>query len=435
MRILFGVHHFPPHYQGGAEKIAFLTAKSLAARGHEILLVAVERVDYPGPSQVYWEEEIFNGIRTRRLFYDGKNTFAPSEKEFDNPHTRLAIEDAIRSFNPQIFYLIGGYLLSGSVLEAAHDHNLPIILKITDLWFCCPRITMLRTDGTISGLPIRARRCARCLGEVQRRFRIPGKIVPWLMDFYWGMQQEVINIFEKRERFLKKVLQYPEVIISESRFLREMYIEYGVDPSKIIHSRQGKDFSYLSPTDIEKTTSRQLRLAYFGQIANHKGVHILIKAVKQIKNENLALRIYGDETAFPKYVKKIQSLAADDPRITFCQPYRSLQEQTKLLRDIDLIVVPSIWYENSPNVVLEAQGHHTPILASDFAGLREMVNHGENGLLFNMGDADDLAEKIMTLLENPNLLEHLKSNSGNSIRPIDDEMDELESIFMRYANK
>jgi len=435
LRILIGVHHLPPHYQGGAEKIALLTARALAGRGHEIYMFAVERIDYKGSKKVYWEDEVSNGIIIRRIFFDGSSSFAPNAAEFNNPFVRSAFKEALEEFKPQLFYLIGGYLLSGSVIEEAFDKSIPVIVKITDFWYLCPRITMLRTDGTVSGLPINPNRCARCVGEEKRRYRIPGRIFPSIMDLFWRVENKNVSYFQERNKYLSTVMQKVEVFISESKFLKNMYVEGGINEKKIIQIRQGKDFNYLTHADLEKTKSDTLRVAYFGQITKHKGVHILIEAIKKIPSDKVNLCIHGDDTAFPAYTHSLKRMIGNDKRIELCKPFSTVKEQTKLFKEIDVLVVPTIGNENSPNVVLEAQLHHTPVIASDFAGLPEMIEDGKNGLLFQRADPDDLSKKIKGLLDEPEKLEYLKNHSGFGIRTIKEEMDLLEDLFHKYVNE
>lgn len=435
MRILIGVHHLPPHYQGGAEKIALLTARELAMRGHEIFMFTVERIDYKGSKIVYWEDEESNGIIIRRIFFDGINSFAPNSAEFNNPFVRSAFKETLEEFKPQLFYLIGGYLLSGSVIEEAFDQRVPVLVKITDFWYLCPRITMLRTDGTVSELPINPNRCARCLGEEKRRYRIPGRMFPSIMDLYWRAEKNKMIYIQERNKYLSTVMQKVEVFISESKFLKDMYVAGGLEEKKIIQIRQGKDFDYLTREDLEKTKSDHLRIAYFGQIAQHKGIHILIEAMKKLSNKNINLCIHGDVTAFPEYTKSLIRMIGNDNRIHFCKPFSTVREQTSLFKEIDVLVVPSICNENSPNVVLEAQSHHTPVIASDFAGLPEMIEDGENGLLFRRADPDDLANKIRMLLNESEKLEYLKNYSGSGVRTIKEEMDLLEEQFSYFVRE
>jgi glycosyltransferase involved in cell wall biosynthesis len=87
-----------------------------------------------------------------------------------------------------------------------------------------------------------------------------------------------------------------------------------------------------------------------------------------------------------------------------------------------------VWYENSPNVILEAFAHHTPVVASDLGGMAELVRDGENGLLFAPGDADSLARQLRRLLDDPHLLSALRAGIG-PVKSVAQEMDELEGVY------
>jgi glycosyltransferase involved in cell wall biosynthesis len=65
-------------------------------------------------------------------------------------------------------------------------------------------------------------------------------------------------------------------------------------------------------------------------------------------------------------------------------------DYTSVFTLVSQVVVPSIWYENSPNVILEAFAHRTPVVASDLGGMAELVEDGVNGLRFTPGDASSL---------------------------------------------
>ena len=101
---------------------------------------------------------------------------------------------------------------------------------------------------------------------------------------------------------------------------------------------------------------------------------------------------------------------------------------TQVYAGIDVLVVPSIWYENSPNVILEAFAHQTPVIASDLGGMAELVDDQKTGLLFVPNDAVDLARKLETLLNDPGLLTRLQ---GNIVSPetLETEMAELLLVY------
>ncbi len=317
--------------------------------------------------------------------------------------------------------------MSGRALQVAHQLGMPTVVTLTDFWFLCPRISMLRSNGQVSTLPINAATCARCLGEEKRRYRLAGRIAPALMNAFWRLRKTQIRNIEARMTFLRQTLNQADAIISPSRFLRSTFIKAGVEPERIIFSRQGRDFPDLTPEILRKTSSSGLEVGYIGQIAWHKGVHVLFEAARRMSKLPLTVRAYGDTMSFPEYTAHLRRLMAGDERLKLVGVYHR-QEVSQVLRGLDVIVVPSLWYENSPNAILEAFAHHTPVIASNLGGMAELVRDGENGLLFAPGDADDLARQLRRLLDDPRLLPALRAGIG-PVKSMAQEMDELEEIY------
>ena len=223
------------------------------------------------------------------------------------------------------------------------------------------------------------------------------------MALYWRSQTAQVQQMVARMTFLRQVLNQATTIISPSKFLRSMYIDAGIDADRLLFMRQGHDFHNVPPELLVKTPSDCLRIGYVGQITQHKGVHILFEAMKEISNRNVKVIAYGNTEQFPQYTSQLKSLIRDDARVILAGSFKR-EELSSVLRNLDIIVVPSLWYENSPNVILEAFAHRTPVIASDLGGMAELVRHGENGLLFAPGDANDLATQLQRLLENRSLL-------------------------------
>lgn len=431
MKIVIAVHHFPPRYTGGAELRAYRTAAALRARSHEVHVVCVERIDTGPVGSVAWEDSAYDGIAVRRLSFNLAAAPDPFRWEYDNPWIGHHLREFLDEQYPDVFHLIGGYLMSGRALRVAHQLGIPTVVTLTDFWFLCRRIWMLRSNGQVSTLPINAVTCARCLGEEKRRYRLPGRIAPRLMDAFWRLQKTQIRNVEARMAFLCQTLNQVDAIISPSQFLRSIFIEAGVEPERIIFSRQGRDFPDLMPEMLEKTPSSGLRVGYIGQIAWHKGVHLLFEAARRMPNASLSVRAYGDTTPFPEYTARLRRLMAGSERLKLAGVYRR-QEVSQVLRELDVIVVPSLWYENSPNAILEAFAHRTPVVASNLGALAELVRDEENGLLFAPGDADDLARQLRRLLDDPCLLPALRAGIG-PVKSVAQEIDELEEIYRAVA--
>jgi glycosyltransferase involved in cell wall biosynthesis len=429
MKIVIAVHHFPPRFTAGAEGESYRIAASLQSRGHEVRVVCVEHVDAGPPNGVAWHDDVHAGVTVRRLSFNLAAVPDPIHWEYNNPWIGGHLREFLDEYRPDIFHLISGYLITASAVQVAHELSVPTVVSLMDFWFLCRRITMLRSNGQISTLPINPVTCARCLGEEKRRYRLAGRIVPGLMSIFWRLQKKQISHFEKRMAFLRQVLNQADAIISRSQFLRSAFIEAGIQPERIVFSRQGRDFDILPPETTERAPVSSLRVGYIGQIAWHKGVHVVLEAMRRMPGAPLTVRVFGDARHFPGYADRLRQLCAGDGRIELAGAYRG-EEVGRVLRGLDVIVVPSLWYENSPNVILEAFAYHIPVIASNLGGMAELVNDGENGLLFKPGDPDGLAWQLRRLLEDPRLLPRLRAGIG-PVKSVGQEMDELEAIYRR----
>jgi glycosyltransferase involved in cell wall biosynthesis len=432
MKIIMGVHHFPPRYTGGAEWRAYRTAAALAQRGHTVSVVCVENIQTNAEPGGSWTDEVYENLPVRRLSIQIDTPPDRLGWVYDNPWIGDHLQDWLADQRPDAFHLIGGYLLTASALRAARRLGIPTIVTLTDFWFLCPRIQLLRSDGSLSTLPVNPATCARCLGEEKRRFRLGRQIAPGLMDAYWERQTRQTQAVEQRLAALQQALNETDAIISPSQFLKSVFVQAGVDAQRIIFSRQGRDFSHLEPAQLEKTPADRLRLGYLGQIAEIKGVHILFEAVRRLPGLPLTVKAYGDLVHYPQYAARLRQVAAGDNRLSLVGVYRA-QELSQVLQELDVVVMPSQWYENSPNVILEAFAHHTPVIAANLGGMAELVLHGENGLLFKHDDPDDLARQIHRLVEEPGLLPALRAGI-RPIRSAAQEIDELIESYQRIAH-
>jgi glycosyltransferase involved in cell wall biosynthesis len=433
MKILIAVHHFPPRYTGGAEWETYRIAATLQARGHQVKVICVERVDQGPKEGVTWVDDVYEGISVRRLTFNQALVPDPVRWEYDNLWIGENLEGLITDFKPDVFHLISGYLISGRSLCVAHDLGIPTVVSLMDFWFLCPRISMLRGDGHLATLPINPATCAQCLATNKRRYKILGNIVPGLMENYWRLQKSNVQNIVQRQNFLQKTLSEADVIIGRSKYLCSTYEEAGIPSGKIIFSRQGLDFAELTPEKVMKSPSKLLRVGYLGQIARLKGVHVLLEAARRLPGAQMQVSVYGDVTRFPNYSTQLKRIIGNDRRLTLAGTYHGREDLTRLLREIDVIVVPSLWYENSPNVILEAFAHQTPVIASNLGGMAELVQHGENGLVFEVGNPDDLARQLQRLSVEPDLLAKLQTGIG-PIKSVSMEIDELEAVYQKLLS-
>ncbi len=434
MRIVIAVHHFPPRYTGGAEWRAYRTAAALQARGHEVRVVCVERIDAGPDGGVAWEETVYEGIPVRRLSFNRAAAPDPFRWDYDNPWIGNHLREYLAEHRPDVFHLISGYLMGAGGIGAASEAGLPVIATLTDYWFICPRTTLLRSNGRVCA-EATPRDCVRCLAEEKRRYRWPARAMPGLMDALWasplaarpGMPVTLAAI-ERRRQVLTEALERLDLAICPSRFLREVYVRSGAPADRLIYSRQGLA---LSRNAAHKLPSDTLRVGYIGQLAEHKGVHLLIEAFRGLglKTRPATLTIYGDPTRFPRYVNRLRKTANRHPHIRFAGTY-ARQDLEHVFRELDVLVVPSVWYENSPNAILEAFAYRTPVVVSDLGGMSELVSHERSGLLFAPGDVADLRRQLQRLVDEPGLLRQI-STGIPPVRTLDEEIEELSSLYAK----
>jgi glycosyltransferase involved in cell wall biosynthesis len=238
-----------------------------------------------------------------------------------------------------------------------------------------------------------------------------------------------IRALSDRTAALRDALMHADLVLAPSRFLRDLILQTGLPADRVVISRYGIDVPIPKPRIPADEPG--LRIGFLGQLAPHKGVGVLIEAIRSLPGAPVRVRIYGDPHSHAGYADELQRLSRGDPRITFHGAYRH-EHVYDLLAALDAIVVPSVVYENSPLVIQEAQAAHVPVLASRLGGMRELVTDEHDGLLFEPGNPQDLARQLRRLLNEPTLLERLRPD-GTSVRTEDDEMRELLAHYRRLS--
>jgi glycosyltransferase involved in cell wall biosynthesis len=431
MRILILVHGYPPTFTGGAELRAERTARALAARNHQVAVLCIESLSTP-TTMLAGPEHPEQGVHVYRLHVQAG---LAANQGYWSDFRRLVTETLdrlVREWRPELIHLFSGYLLGSGVIDFAAERRLPIVVSLTDYWWLCHRINLIRTNGERCDGPA-AVECARCANELYRRFRLPANAVPPLANALWSLAGEVpalagpLGVHDQAEQLRMKItaLNRADALIAPSHFLAQTYIRHGGNPARIKIWRQGVNMS-LCPL---RTSSSELRFRYFGQIKHHKGVHTLIKAWGQLGGLHARnLRLYGSDRGEESYGARLREQSHRLSNLSWCQPV-SHAEVWQTLAQTDVLVIPSRWNENSPNVILEAQAMGVPVIGTNLGGIAELVRHGENGLLFAPDDADDLATQMQRLLDEPGLLASLRQHPI-PFHSFADELDRIEDLYM-----
>jgi glycosyltransferase involved in cell wall biosynthesis len=183
-------------------------------------------------------------------------------------------------------------------------------------------------------------------------------------------------------------------------------------------------------------------IAYAGRLDEIKGVHILIDALAILRAKfpkfNLKVRIAGsgDEQYIDLLKQRVRQQDCDGS-ITFLGELNA-EQLAQLLNQALFSIVPSLWYENLPNTILESYACGTPVLASNLGSLPESVEEGRTGYLFNPGDASDLAERLAFCLDRPEEIAEMGRNShiiAETIYSKEQHVNKLEALFAELLDR
>jgi glycosyltransferase involved in cell wall biosynthesis len=211
--------------------------------------------------------------------------------------------------------------------------------------------------------------------------------------------------FYKRERFIKDHFSKVDLFIAPSEFLRQRYIAWGVPPWQIVVLENGIRPVQPPPPRWLAPGERRSVFAFFGQITPYTGLDRLLLAFKQLdqlpaeatRGIRLIVNGSGLEGQHPKFVAHMRSLLDDaGDRVHFAGQY-SHRDLYDRMATVDWVVVPSIWWENSPLVIQESLAHRRPVICSNIGGMAEKVRRGEDGFHFPVGNVNALFLLILRL--------------------------------------
>jgi glycosyltransferase involved in cell wall biosynthesis len=444
MRILLTVHQFLPDHASGTEVIALNTAHELMRRGHDVQIFTGHPARVVLTDDQRFDQYEYAGIRVHRFLHQNMpmgNQSNLVEMDYRNDFLKQAFKAFLEREKPDVVHFIHLYRLSTTAIDACRELQIPTVFTATDFWFICPLIQMRLPDGSLcEGPNSLASNCVRHMAQVapgtgmaNRIQRIPQPLVTlgtWAIRHGLAPKKpstEYVKALTLRLPYMKEKINQIDRVIVPSHTMETLLQRHGLEPARTIHLPYGI-YTDRIPRNTNKRTVPQLRVAFIGTLAEHKGCHILINAVRSLPADApIKLSIHGKLTEFPTYVEELESLAANDPRIEFTGPFNP-PEIGGILSTIDLLVCPSLWYENTPLVIYEAMAAGVPVIASNLGGMAESIKPNVNGLLFEPGNVEELRQHLSALVQDRSAVGKLASAT---VMPLSmpDHVTRLEAIY------
>jgi GT2 family glycosyltransferase/glycosyltransferase involved in cell wall biosynthesis len=435
VRIVLIVHGFPPAASGGTENYADACARELRRAGDDVLVVTREQD--PGHDEYAVRAEDRDGIRIVRI----NNTFR-NKRSFEETYRDDAIEAAmvraIDEFRPDaahVHHLTG---LSTTIVTRLRERGIPIVATLHDYWLMCHRGQLLDVELRACAGPDACRRCvgvaggagpvtyagAQALRAVEKR--LPLAAAQSIRSAAERMAAMVSTAGEADEQHCRRLDHMRAIcrdvtrFIAPSQSIRERFMRFGVHADRIELSRYGVDAAAFR--GLTRTKSDRLRIGFIGSLMVSKAPHVLLEAVRELPRGSFSVDVYGGYAPYhgdDRYRWTLEPLLQQDG-VSVRGPVP--RERVPLaLASLDVLVVPSIWPENSPFVIHEAFLAGVPVIASRIGGIPELVDGGRGGLLFDPGDATSLARVLGRVVNEPRLLASLRDTIP-PVRAIEDDV-------------
>lgn len=384
MRILIVSHGHPTFSAGGAERAAYSLFEHLKSHRAVSGVVFAARAT---PEQIGHSAQmgLFRGRHDEPLIAAPAVEW-PSLMSLDYNELRRTVRDLIAWTQPDIVHVHHFAHWSLDLLEILYQLNKQIVFTFHEYMAICQNFgQMIKTNRRLCDVSSPSE-CSACFPNFT-----PGQ-------------------FFLRDQIFRSYLPYCARFIAPSQFLHDRYVNWGLDPEAVDVVENP-----ISPSILKRMSARhvqedpprprkRLRLGFFGQINTFKGVDVLLRAAAMLSTNVRAaieIGIHGanlemQEESFQNEIRALLSKSED--MVTLFGAYDN-ERVLSLMAGYDWIVVPSIWWENSPVVIQEALLIGKPVLCARIGGMAEKVLEGINGKYFEPSNPFDLARVLTDMVE------------------------------------
>ncbi len=211
--------------------------------------------------------------------------------------------------------------------------------------------------------------------------------------------------FFLRTLYVQRFFDLVDHFIAPSAFLAERYIAWGLPPGKLSVIENIVHRNIHRSMGISQERDGPLRVGFFGQVSELKGIGVLLAAAKFLAEQDefcVVIEIFGDYSLQPLEFQShfLANLATAGSNVVFHGPYDQ-DHVDALMQSVEVVVIPSIWWENSPVVIQEALRNRRPIVCSDIGGMAEKVRDGIDGFHFPVGNVIALTSLLVRLAKAP----------------------------------
>ena len=370
---------------GGPERYYFNIKDVLGRNGHEVIPFSVKSSrNFPaGEYEKYFldivDDEVYFAQSNKKSIRLILKSFS---RMFYSLEAKRKFGQLLDDKKPDIVYIMQFHnKISPSIIDAAKKRGIPIIHRISDFQYMCPN-ALFYNDRT--GL------CEDCL-KGKRWSCVKNKCVV-NSSVYSG-----IKMAAKWLHDMMGVTKKVDAFVVPSMFTISKLHEYGISMENLHHIP-----TFFNLKEEDPQVEHNPFILYVGRIEKQKGLMTLVKA---FAGSEYNLKIIGFSN--DGYEDELKAyLEGKYHHIEFLGR-KSFEEIVPYLKSCLCTVVPSEWYDNFPNVILESFAYKKAVIATDIGSLPELVVDGETGFSFKYADVEDLMAKVTKMFENPDFARHM----------------------------
>lgn len=393
MKILKVIHGYPPLYNAGSEVYSQTLCHGLAEH-HEVRVFTREENPFAADFSIRTEYDYLNpNIQKYMINIPGeKHHYRYRQSEVDTQFAKI-----IDDWQPDIIHI--GHLnhLSTSLIHQISERNIPIVYTLHDYWLMCPRGQFIQRNVSSEG-----KLWQLCDGQADRKCA-----TQCYSGYFSGDSQHIDSEtahwetwINHRMQHIRELVNHISLFIAPAKYLRDKYInDFQLPADKVHYMDYGFDLNRLSAR--QRIKEQDFVFGYIGTHIPSKGIQLLLHAFNQLEGKNAKLRIWG--RARPQNTSGLKTICKQfsdevNQKIEWLPEYKNEDIVNDVFNHVDVIVVPSIWEENSPLVIHESLQCRVPVITANIGGMAEYIQHEKNGLCFHHRNANSLAEQMQRLL-------------------------------------
>jgi glycosyltransferase involved in cell wall biosynthesis len=405
-RVLICSNLFPPHASGGAEIVAHKEALILKDLGVDVE-VFCGGLD-GNVDRAYRVKAEDGELRKTRVSLSLED-ISGEWWNFDNDVIRQRFASVLERFGPHVVHFHNLVGLSAKMIDECEQRRISTVLTLHDYWGICFKNTMLKNDGSVcmaGGFD-----CLGCKTTLMGPLSTPSPT----------RNSHILLSLAKVDRF-----------VSPSQYLADRYAANGIPRDRILVMRNGIDPERFPASRREHEV---FSLGFIGYLGKHKGLDVLLRALALLPDSGeVRLLVAGDGEERQNLEALCQELRLGH-LVTFRGRVQN-QHIAAIYAQIDVLVVPSVWPENSPVTITEAMASGIPVIASDIGGVSELVENEVTGLLAPPRDSRALADSIERLRKDAELRSEMGQNALAKIRQegAKDQVIRLLQVFTQVSS-